>query len=207
MYRNHTVGGNDSKVRKVPKRHTAASYPDEPDLMDAYETTRLFAMLALLAGGGAVVIGLLSITPAGRTFARSALTPIAFPLAFVVAAVTMAGSLTLSESFGFRPCTLCWYQRIAAYPLALLLFVALVTRAGRSVRRYVLPLTVIGAAISSWHLLVERFPSLESNSCDPDNPCSAILVEHFGFVTIPAMALACFASVFALSAYFPKERR
>jgi disulfide bond formation protein DsbB len=126
------------------------------------------------------------------------ISPVALPLAWIVAAVSTGGSLWLSEGAGFPPCTLCWYQRIAMYPLVVILAVAVVT-GDRLVRRYVLPITAIGSVISIYHLLVERFPSIETGSCDPTNPCSIIWVEHFGYVTIPAMALTGFLSVAVLS--------
>ncbi len=185
----------------------ACSVSPRIDAIDTYETTRFFAMVALFAAFGSSLVALVSFSSAGRRFVRTALSPISLPLAWLVALVMTFGSLTLSEGLHLRPCTLCWYQRIAAYPLSLLLLVALATRAGRSVRPYVVPLAAIGATVSVWHILVENFPGLESNSCDPTNPCSAKLVEHFGFVTIPTMALAGFAAVLTLSFYFPKERR
>ena len=43
-----------------------------------------------------------------------------------MAFVSTLGSLYLSEVARFVPCTLCWYQRIAMYPLALLLGIAAV---------------------------------------------------------------------------------
>src|SRR5690606_29884142 len=115
-------------------------------------------------------------------------------LAFAIAAVATAGSLWLSGGAGFTPCTLCWYQRIAMYPLSLILAIA-AWRRDLAVRVYVVPLAVIGAVISCYHIVIERFPDLESSSCDPLNPCSIKWVEHFGFVTIPTMALAGFLAI------------
>ena len=43
--------------------------------------------------------------------------PQALVLAFLVAAISMSGSLYFSEGAHFTPCKLCWYQRIAMYPL------------------------------------------------------------------------------------------
>src|SRR4051812_10965964 len=45
-------------------------------------------------------------------------------LAALVAVVATCGSLYLSEVAHFVPCTMCWYQRIAMYPLAPMLVVA-----------------------------------------------------------------------------------
>ena len=65
-------------------------------------------------------------------------------LAFLVAATATAGSLYFSEVADYVPCQLCWFQRIAMYPLAVVLLVAAIRR-DRSVRWYVGPLAAIGA--------------------------------------------------------------
>ena len=123
-------------------------------------------------------------------------------LAFAIAAVATGGSLWLSGGAGFTPCTLCWYQRIAMYPLSLILAIA-AWRRDVGVRVYVIPIAAIGALVSCYHIVVERFPDLESSSCDPNNPCSLKWVEHFGFVTIPTMALAGFLAIITVLALLP----
>ena len=45
-------------------------------------------------------------------------------LAWVVALIATLGSLYFSEVRGFVPCVLCWFQRIAMYPLVIVLGVA-----------------------------------------------------------------------------------
>jgi len=165
--------------------------------------TLLFATLALLAAIAAVVLHAVRWLPlpeARRSVARL-LDGQEVQLAFVVALVATLGSLYLSEVAHFVPCRLCWYQRIAMYPLSVLLGIAWATRDER-VRRYVLPLASIGGCVSIYHILVERFPSLESSRlCDPSNPCSIRWVERFGFVTIPVMALCGFALIVGLLLY------
>ena len=52
--------------------------------------------------------------------------------AWLVATLATAGSLYFSEVAGFAPCTLCWYQRIAMYPLVVILGAAIVKRQGRA---------------------------------------------------------------------------
>lgn len=60
-------------------------------------------------------------------------------------------------------------------------------------------LTIVGGLISTYHVLLERFPELEgAASCDPDNPCRAILLVRFGYLTIPTMALSGFALITVL---------
>src|SRR5215472_1114539 len=75
--------------------------------------------------------------------------------AFAVAAIATGGSLFFSEIAGFVPCELCWYQRICMYPLSLLtLLMAL--KADHRAARYLLPLPVVGAGVSVYHLLIEN---------------------------------------------------
>jgi disulfide bond formation protein DsbB len=134
--------------------------------------------------------------------------PVALGLAALVAGVATAGSLYFSEGAGFIPCRLCWVQRGFMYPLVLVLaLAALMTHrspAGtpaRWLRRLAVATAAVGGAVSVWHLLIERFPDLESaTSCDISNPCSLVWFERLGFVTLPYMALSGFLLVVALTA-------
>jgi disulfide bond formation protein DsbB len=178
---------------------------DEPtgDLRPMISTstmTLLFATLAVLAAVAAVVLHAVRWLPLPE--ARRALADLLdgqeVQLAFVVALVATLGSSYLSEVAHFVPCRLCWYQRIAMYPLPVLLGIAW-WRRDDGIRRYVVPLALIGLAISTYHVLVEHFPSLEdSGVCEVSNPCTIRWVERFGFVTIPTMALAAFALISGL---------
>jgi disulfide bond formation protein DsbB len=162
--------------------------------------TLLFATLAVLAAVAAVVLHTVRWLPlpeARRSLAR-VLDGQEIQLAFVVALIATLGSLYLSEVAHFVPCRLCWYQRIAMYPLPVLLGIAWWKR-DAGIRRYVVPLALIGLLISTYHILVERFPSLEdSGVCEVSNPCTIRWVERFGFVTIPTMAFAAFALISGL---------
>lgn len=108
----------------------------------------------------------------------------------------MAGSLWFSEGAHFPPCELCWYQRIAMYPLAVILPLGALRR-DRAVRLYGIVLAGAGLAVSSWHNLIETFPSFDTGSCDPNNPCTLRWVEGLGFWTIPRMAFVAFSLVLA----------
>jgi hypothetical protein len=45
---------------------------------------------------------------------------------------------------------------------------------------------------------VEWYPTLESNVCAIDVPCTTIWFREFGFVTLPFMALCGFVSIIIL---------
>jgi disulfide bond formation protein DsbB len=159
--------------------------------------------LSLLALGAQLAVVTAFVVAAGgrhtvraRAWLVDTIGPHAVLLALVVAAVATSGSLYLSEIAHFTPCVLCWYQRIAMYPMVVLFAVA--SRRGDHVAPYALVLAGIGGTISIYHMLVERFPSLETDTCDPANPCSLIWTEHFGYLTIPTMALSAFALIVTL---------
>ena len=122
---------------------------------------------------------------------------VALPLATAIAATATGGSLLLSEVAGYLPCTLCWYQRIAMYPLVIVLGVA-VARGDRDVWRTVLPLTTIGSAVALWHIAIENNPAW-GGPCEDAAPCTIIWVEEFGFLTLPTMALVAFVAISVLS--------
>lgn len=115
----------------------------------------------------------------------------------LVAGGAMFGSLYLSEIADLPPCRMCWYQRFAMYPIAFVLGFA-AWRNYPKVRIPVMVTVVIGAAISSYHYLIQWFPSLEGNSCSITVPCTTAWFRVFGFISIPYMALSAFAFVFVM---------
>jgi disulfide bond formation protein DsbB len=123
-----------------------------------------------------------------------AIGPDSLKIAWLVAATAMAGSLYLSEVRHFPPCVLCWYQRIAMYPLVLVLGIAAVRR-DPAVRIYAIPLALIGLGISAYHYQLERFPDQETIACTTSVPCTTIWFEQFGYITTPLMALSAFALI------------
>ena len=122
-------------------------------------------------------------------------------MAWIVAAVATVGSLVYSEVIHFIPCRLCWFQRIAMYPLSVILLVGAIRKEAIA-RFYALPLALGGLAISVWHYLTQAFPNLEGGACDPANPCSAKYVDVFGFISIPFMAGSGFTLIAVLLAFY-----
>ena len=173
--------------------------------MTVLAVSTFLAILALVALAGVVVtLGIVMLDRFGiargalRSL-RSALGASSLWLAAAVAAIATGGSLYFSEVAGFVPCALCWYQRIAMYPLVLILGIA-AWRGEAGIRRYAVPLASIGALVSLYHIGVERLPGLPTGSCSLEAPCDLIWVERFGFVTIPVMALAGFLAIITLLA-------
>ncbi len=120
--------------------------------------------------------------------------------AWLVAGASSLGSLFFSEIMQLPPCSLCWYQRIFMFPLALILPFGLFPF-DRGVLRYALPLAVLGWLIAIFHLLLMTgvIPE-ELEPCTEGVPCSAQLIDWFGFVSIPLLSVAAFTAIIALLA-------
>ena len=119
-------------------------------------------------------------------------------LVFLVVAIATGGSLFFSETAGFVPCELCWYQRICMYPLSIVTLLAALAD-DRRLARYLLPLPVVGAGVSVYHLLIENGVVKQSQICLLSAPggCATKWINEFGYVTIPTLALTGFALTFA----------
>jgi disulfide bond formation protein DsbB len=126
--------------------------------------------------------------------------------AWAVALVATLGSLYFSEIADFQPCRLCWFQRIAMYPLAILLLGMALRRDIRNGFWYAIPFPVIGIGISLYHVYIEHHPESESQSCRAGVPCSTKWIEELGYVTIPVLAGTAFATIIVLL-LFARSRR
>ncbi len=123
-------------------------------------------------------------------------------LAFIQAVIATLGSLYFSEILLFTPCTLCWYQRIAMYPLVLILGVGLLDKDER-VYRYVLPLSLTGWVISFYHILIQYSVIEEStNVCTIIGSCTQRYIDWYGFITIPLMSFIAFTVINILMIFY-----
>ena len=164
--------------------------------MSVDQMTLFTALLALVAAAVAVLGICLLATAGGRTLLAGLRNDFR-RLAFSVAAVSTAGSLWFSEVGDFVPCELCWYQRILMYPLVVVLGVA-VWRGDDLLRWRVLPFSLSGVAVSSYHVQLQWFPD-QGSSCDVAAPCTQQWVDRFGFLSIPMMAFCGFVAVTVLT--------
>jgi disulfide bond formation protein DsbB len=168
--------------------------------------TLLFSMLALVAN--AAVLGFAVIAVGGRFSASVAdlrdtvwdrVGQIALPLGAMVGFTAMLGSLYYSEVQNLIPCTMCWYQRIAMYPLPVILAIA-AWRNDRGIWRYVIPLALIGAILSIYHYQLEWFPEQGSGACSLLTPCNVPpFARKFGFISLAYMALSGFLLIASLT--------
>ena len=117
---------------------------------------------------------------------------------WLIATVSALGSLFFSEVMGFPPCVLCWYQRIAIFPLVLILPMGLFPfDAGAA--KFALPLTVAGLLAAVYHnLLYAGLIPKSIQPCTQGVPCTEKYIELFGFVSIPLLSLLALAAMTAL---------
>ena len=128
-------------------------------------------------------------------------------LAWFIALVATVGSLFFSEVMDLPPCVLCWYQRIAMYPLVLIIGSGIIMR-DRRMKFYALPLCLIGLAISIYHNLLYYGLIPESiTPCTEGISCTSRQIEWLGFITIPLMALTAFIGVSLCLLFYKQEEK
>jgi len=116
--------------------------------------------------------------------------------AWLVALGATLGALFIGEVLGQEPCKLCWYQRIAMFPLALILGVA-ISRNDYSAIFYALPLAVVGGAVALWHTLLYVGVIAEPIvPCSADGPsCTGASMTILNGVPLPMVSLASFIAI------------
>ena len=140
--------------------------------------------------------------PSARRVVGATMSGIEAQLALLTAIGMMCGSLYMSEVAEFIPCRFCWFQRIAAYPVVVILAFG-VRRRDRNAWAPTLTLAGIGALLSCYHLALEHGVIADSGGCDPAAPCTVNWLDSLGvpFITIPFMALCCFVFIGALGTF------
>jgi len=125
------------------------------------------------------------------------------PYAWYLMIATTTGSLVLSlvysEYFGFVPCSLCWLQRIALYPQALLSVIAYRLKDQVMFPLYGLALSIFGLGVAVYHYIYQSLPSEMLAAgvlpclTDGSSDCAAKVFEMYGFVTFPFLSAVTFA--------------
>ncbi|MGZ8253452.1 MAG: disulfide bond formation protein B [Burkholderiaceae bacterium] len=142
-------------------------------------------------------------TQIGSDLAQAHWVPLFF--AWLIALLATAGALFLGEVMDMTPCVLCWYQRIAMFPLVVILGVGLVESDTRSVR-YGLPLAWAGWGIAVYHCLI--FWGVVSEAlapCGKGPSCADANVQLAGSVPIPLLSLIAFTAILSLL-WFAKRK-
>ena len=174
---------------------------------EAFQLFSAILALAVLVGGLGTFAALLFENR--MSWASAWLTQVRASGLWIICMITtgaMVGSLYFSEKVGFAPCKLCWYQRIAMFSIAIISFAAAL-RNDKNIARYTIVLAPLGLIVSTYHYLLEWFPTLETNVCSLDVPCTAVWFRELGFVTLCFMAGCAFITVIAVSLAIMREEK
>jgi disulfide bond formation protein DsbB len=121
--------------------------------------------------------------------------------AWVLVTIATLGSLFFSEVMQVPVCKLCWYQRIAIYPLVPILAIGLLPYDPR-VLRYAATFTGLGWLIALFHvLLVAGIIPKSAQPCMQGIPCSETHISLLGFLNIPTLSFITFTLIGALLFY------
>jgi len=115
--------------------------------------------------------------------------------AWIVVTIATLGSLFFSEVMDVPICLLCWYQRIAMYPLVLILAIGLFPY-DPGVVRYASSLAGVGWLIALFQvLLVVGIIPENIEPCVQGIPCSETHISLLGFLNIPMLSLFTFSLI------------
>lgn len=89
------------------------------------------------------------------------------------------------------PCNLCWWARILMYPIVAISGLALLKNETGALK-YIILLAIPGACLEIYHYLLQKIDIATTQACTLVNPCSALKVDYFGFITIPFLCLVAF---------------
>lgn len=113
-------------------------------------------------------------------------------IAWAIALTSTLVSLYFSEFLHFAPCTLCWYQRIAMYPLTVILLVGILKK-DKNLSFYALPLSIFGLLVSIFqNLLYFQLIPERISPCTVGVSCTTKYVSFFGFIDIPLLSFFAF---------------
>jgi disulfide bond formation protein DsbB len=81
------------------------------------------------------------------------------------------------------------------YPMVIFLGLAFYHQ-DTKIARYILPISLLGMIISSYHYALQKIPALKAfEMCTSGVPCSGQYINWLGFITIPFLALAGFTVI------------
>lgn len=124
----------------------------------------------------------------------------------VIMGVTVGGvvmSLVYSELFLFVPCSLCWLQRIALYPQALMAIIAYRRGDTTHFPVYGITLSIAGMLVATYQYVYQMLPEETRDGIMPclvdgSASCADKVIDLFGFVTFPFISAVSFAFLITL---------
>ena len=129
-------------------------------------------------------------------------------LAWLIATTATLGALFIGEVMLMTPCTLCWYQLIFMFPIAIILGIACFAD-DRQGAVYALALALGGLAMAGYHtLLVAGLIPKSWVPCSAGVSCADQKLEILNGIQIPWLSLVAFiALALLLTTYLRKSSR
>ena len=117
--------------------------------------------------------------------------------AWLVSMVATGSAVFIGEIMGMTPCVLCWYQRIAMFPIALVLGMSLYSEDRRGAV-YALPMALTGLVIAGYHsLLVAGLVPQTWIPCSAGVSCANQKLSIFLGLELPWLSFSSFAAIAA----------
>ncbi|MDP1573891.1 MAG: disulfide bond formation protein B [Coxiellaceae bacterium] len=113
-------------------------------------------------------------------------------LSWLIAMTAVIATLFFSEVLHWKVCNLCWYQRIAIYPLVILLGIA-AFRDDKNIIPYVKTFCMIGLLLAIYQYAEQMIPGFAPLAlCTQGISCAETPIKLLGFITVPLLsAIAC----------------
>lgn len=146
----------------------------------------------------------------GKYFA-SRVSEAMWPVVIATTIGTVGLTLLYSEYFKFVPCSMCWLQRIAIYPQALMAILALQRADTKYFPTYGIALSIFGLIVAVYQYIYQLIPPEARDGFAPclidgsGADCGAKVIEEFGFVTFPLLSAITFAFLIVIYLYMRKN--
>lgn len=182
--------------------------------MDLLSTLNLAISVASLLMLAVTVVLFVDYVVYKGTYLAKRIEDFLWPLILVLTVGSVAMSLVYSEYFGFIPCSLCWLQRIAIYPQALMTIIAYRLGDIKFAPIYGIGMSLFGFGVAVYQYIYQMMPKpthdgpplpclLDGSNAD----CAVKVIDMFGFVTFPFVSAVTFALLIVLYLYLLRSAK
>ena len=113
-------------------------------------------------------------------------------------------SLIYEYGFGYEPCLLCWYQRIAIFGIALLSLTSDI-RENKTLQKQILLFSLLGLLVAVLHNYIDLVPN-GLDICGTGPSCLKRYIYEFGYITIPMMSFTILLAGSVVSLFLLQDR-
>lgn len=130
-----------------------------------------------------------------------------WPVVIVTTIGTVGLTLLYSEYFKFIPCSMCWLQRVAIYPQALMVLLAFKGGDTKQFSLYGIALSIFGLVVAVYQYVYQLIPPAAREGFAPclvdgsNADCAVKVINEFGFVTFPLLSAITFAFLIVVYLY------